>query len=108
MQRHEFEVAMLEQQPARAVLEDVTLADPGNTYLAGLIRQRPEQIELGVAMLGHTGFPRASGPGRHRAERGDKDVQFLFAPFAIALFALERHHVHLLSAPNSSRCISGS
>src|SRR5204862_3483793 len=49
MQRHEFEVAMLEQQPARSVLQDVTPADPGYAQFAGLFRQRAQQIALGVA-----------------------------------------------------------
>ena len=46
MQPHEFEVPMLEQQPARSVLEDITPADPGYAQLAGLVRQRAQQIEL--------------------------------------------------------------
>src|SRR5215207_5215126 len=107
MQRQEFEVSMLEQQPARSVFQDVTPADPGYAQLAGLIRQRTQQIELGVAALRHAGFPSASG-SRRCAERRDKGAEFLFAPFAAILFALERNHAHFLSAPNSSRYNSGS
>src|SRR6478672_10043729 len=100
---------MLEQQPARSVLKDVTPADPGYAHLACLFRQRAQQIELGVAPLRHTGFPFASRPRRSRcAEARDEGAEFLFAPVAVVLFAFERNHAHLLSAPNSSRCISGS
>src|SRR5215213_8125311 len=48
MQRHKFQVPMLEQQPAGSVFQNVTSADPGYAHLAGLIRQWTQQIELGV------------------------------------------------------------
>ena len=66
MQRHEIEVAMLEQQPAHSVFQDVTSSDPGHAQLAGLIWKRAQQIELDVALFRHAGFPFASGPRRSR------------------------------------------
>ena len=55
---------MLEQEPARSILEDVTPADPRHAQLAGLIRQRTQQIELRIAFFGHAGFPSPAGRRR--------------------------------------------
>jgi hypothetical protein len=106
-----IEISMLEQQPTRSVLQDIPPADPRYTKLAGLFRTRAQQIELHVAVFRGAGFPCTAGGRRNRRmQRRNDGVEFRFGPHRGVLSALERNHAHLLllSAPNRSRCSSGS
>src|SRR3954469_13762714 len=97
---------MLEQDPARPILQNVAPADPRHEQLAGLIRKWTQQVQLRIAHFGYANFittALAEGP----LQRRNDGVQFRISPQSRALGALECNHSHF-SVPNSSRCNSGS
>src|SRR5215212_10590045 len=97
---------MLEQDPARPILQNVAPADPRHAQLAGLIRKWTQQVQLRIAHFGHANFTTAALAEGH-LQRRDDGVEFRISPQTRALWALERNHSHF-SVPNSSRCNSGS
>ena len=86
---------MLEQELTRSILEDVPPGDPRYAQLAGLIRQRTQQIELQISFFSHAGFP---SPAVSRSEggfqRGQESMEFRLAPQFPVLFSFEGQHTH--------------
>ena len=89
---------MLEQQPARPVLQNVPSADPRHAQLAGLIRKRTQQIKLRRRLLSvmPVSHPRPSSDAMATFSAATMRVEFRFAPQACARFALERNHSSFL------------
>src|SRR5689334_4404151 len=102
---------MFEQEPSRTVLQNIAPSDPRHAQFACFLGLRTEQIELSVAAFSFAGFPGAAAHWSQRRVQPAKDgVEFGLRPHRGVLLALECNHAHLLllSAPNSSRCSSGS
>src|SRR6185295_17936381 len=106
----EFEVGVLEQHVAVAVLQNVKPPKPRDAHDAFVLRRRADQVELRVTHLGRAGFP-ADGLAAQQLRRKAADdlVELARSPHPDALLFLsrERDHRHSVTS-NSNRWSSGS